>query len=266
MNRDPRQLTVEEYKAALVELEPELEPEQRELLRVHYAKPDHKATLTELSHSLGWESYRRAEGNYRSLARRIAQVSGAQRPEPGWVWVGFLASFRQIQGQFEFTLWPEVAQALEELGWVQTDPLSDIQQFESQHRDLDATTRKQIVDSRLGQGWFRAELVAYWKACAVTGCALPDVLRASHIKPWRVSNNAERLDPFNGLLLVPNLDCLFDRGLITFADDGRMLVASVLGEEARKLLGISDDMRLNRIDPRHRDYLAFHRTSVFRLD
>jgi HNH endonuclease len=73
--------------------------------------------------------------------------------------------------------------------------------------NLDKTTKKALIDCRVGQGIFRENLITYWKArCAITGLSLTALLRASHIKPWRDSNNSERLDPFNGLLLSPSYD------------------------------------------------------------
>ncbi len=70
---------------------------------------------------------------------------------------------------------------------------------------------------KAGQDVFRAALMDYWGgACVVTGIDLPAVLRASHAKPWAAcASDEERLDVFNGLLLVANLDALFDRGHIS---------------------------------------------------
>lgn len=120
------------------------------------------------------------------------------------------------------------------------------------------------VMTRLGQGQFRADLFSYWGGCAVTGCKLRRILRASHIKPWRVSNDAERLDVHNGLLLVPHLDTLFDEGLISFSDDGRMLVSQLLDETNRKLFRVTVSKKIS-ITVRHIPYLKYHRETVFVL-
>jgi len=66
------------------------------------------------------------------------------------------------------------------------------------------TDRHDLVKCRIGQGTFRQKLIAHWNACAVTGYKDIGVHVASHIKPWRACTNAERLNPFNGLLLTPN--------------------------------------------------------------
>lgn len=94
----------------------------------------------------------------------------------------------------------------------------------------------------------------------MTGLAVPSLLRASHIRPWALcESDAERLDVFNGLLLSPNLDALFDQFLISFTDDGVMLVNDQISLDDRRLLGLSGEMRLQGIAHGHRPYLAFHR-------
>lgn len=137
----------------------------------------------------------------------------------------------------------------------------DIQ--EVQDAQVNATTRAALIDARLGQGRFRRELMRRWNsACAVTGCRVGAVLRASHCKPWRSANNRERLDSNNGLILAANLDALFDVGLISFDDSGEMLVASVLTTCELKELGLP--RRLVRTPgAKLKTFLEFHRDRVF---
>lgn len=136
-------------------------------------------------------------------------------------------------------------------------------------RALDATTKQRLVDARLGQGRFRSQLEGHWDAaCAVTGVRVRAVLRASHIQPWAASNNDDRLDPHNGLLLVANLDALFDRGLISFADDGTLLVGEGLPDDAVRELGLGqlrlrDDAKGDAA--RRAAFLALHRAK-YRYD
>jgi hypothetical protein len=88
------------------------------------------------------------------------------------------------------------------------------------------TEYKQVILARRGQGRFRRELEQFWKgSCSVTGCSVSEALRASHIKPWRVSTNDERLDKNNGLLLNAMLDALFDKFLISFDDKGGIVIS-----------------------------------------
>jgi len=102
--------------------------------------------------------------------------------------------------------------------------------------------------------------MALWGICAVTGCSLSRILVASHIVPWeRCVTARERLDAFNGLLLTPNLDKLVDRFLISFNDDGSILLSKNLGTEERVILGVSEQSRLRFVRPAMRPYLQRHR-------
>ncbi|MER9724660.1 MULTISPECIES: HNH endonuclease signature motif containing protein [unclassified Mesorhizobium] len=128
-------------------------------------------------------------------------------------------------------------------------------------RALSPTERKQLIDARIGQGQFRTSVMARWgNKCAVTSCDLHIVVRASHILPWRDADNAERLDPENGLPLIATLDALFDAGLISFSDTGEMLVNQSVLENQHNLIGKAK--RLSRKPgERMQQYLAGHRRS-----
>ncbi|ROR24542.1 HNH endonuclease [Comamonas sp. BIGb0124] len=100
------------------------------------------------------------------------------------------------------------------------DPL--IAQIENSN--LSETEKDALIKQRVGQGWFRDQLIARWGSCTVTGCKDMSLLIASHIKPWRLcTTRADRLSPDNGLLLSPNFDKVFDRGLISFTDNFKIL-------------------------------------------
>jgi predicted restriction endonuclease len=124
---------------------------------------------------------------------------------------------------------------------------------------LTETEREALIRARLRQGQFRTDLLGRWNSqCAVTGCSVEEVLRASHIKPWHCCDNQDRLNPENGLLLIANLDVLFDKFLITFADDGRMLVSDRIGEECYQQLGLPGALR-QVPTPLQRRFLGYHR-------
>jgi putative restriction endonuclease len=129
-----------------------------------------------------------------------------------------------------------------------------------------STEAERLVVQRVGQDVFRGGLLDYWDGrCAVTGLAVPDLLRASHIKPWaKCDTDAERLDVFNGLLLAPHLDAVFDAGYMTVADDGEVVVSSCLGPPDRNHLGLALPLRIARLAEGHRNYLAWHRQEEFR--
>ncbi|EML5474099.1 HNH endonuclease [Pseudomonas aeruginosa] len=145
------------------------------------------------------------------------------------------------------------------------DEFSLIELFEQSSfgQQIESTEREAIVRARVGQGVYRRALLKHWQGCAVSGVALASMLRASHIKPWRDATHLERLDPFNGLLLTPNLDQAFDQGLITFTDEGDVVIAQALTTELQLALGINPQCRLRRLHDRHLNYLAWHREHVF---
>lgn len=121
------------------------------------------------------------------------------------------------------------------------------------------TERQAVIAARRGQGLFRKLLDRRWGNCAVTACATRALLRASHIRPWRESSNADRLNPDNGLLLAAHLDAAFDQGLISFADDGRILIHARLPGADAQAISISAGMRLRNVRPEHRPFLVRHR-------
>ncbi len=139
-----------------------------------------------------------------------------------------------------------------------TDVLADLKSIMDDPK-LTKTQRDTLIKARIGQGAFRADVLAAFQGkCAVTGCATPEVIRASHIKPWSKSTNRERLDACNGLPLVANLDALFDRHMITFAANGRLQISRTLSNEDAKLLGVADAVQLE-FDAARNSYMRHHR-------
>ncbi len=128
---------------------------------------------------------------------------------------------------------------------------------------IDVTEKEAIIKSRIGQGLFRQKLIDYWHGCSVTQCQTQSILLASHICPWHKSNNTQRLDVFNGLLLIPNLDKLFDKGYISFDNKGRIIQSTFLPQNEYSLLGVRQNMRLAHIESGHLPYLKYHRNNCF---
>jgi putative restriction endonuclease len=130
---------------------------------------------------------------------------------------------------------------------------------------IDSTTKDALIKARLGQGSFRSQVLEIWgHQCSVTGSETLDVIRASHIKPWRTSTNEERLDPKNGIALVASLDALFDSGLIAFEASGRLIVSSMLNATEQKIFGIKDASLSTAPAEETAKYLAYHRRNIFR--
>ncbi|WP_109095438.1 HNH endonuclease signature motif containing protein [Azospirillum sp. TSH64] len=122
----------------------------------------------------------------------------------------------------------------------------------------DKTTRTAVVEARVGQGQFRSDLMKIWSGkCCATGTSRPEMLRASHIVPWSECDNADRINPYNGLLLNPSYDAAFDKNLITLDDNGNWLVSPDLTpEECRRAgLGNPKDHSVSGLTEKHREYL-----------
>lgn len=137
------------------------------------------------------------------------------------------------------------------------DDLSDIVRS-----DRSVTEKERLVAARIGQGRFRQDVLARWdNACAVTGSVTLVALRASHCKPWRESNDVERLDPANGLPLTATLDALFDVGLIASDDDGAMLVSSRVDDP---YLDIARGILRRELSLEEQVYVAHHRNNIYR--
>ena len=127
------------------------------------------------------------------------------------------------------------------------------------------TDRLAIIRARRGQGLFRERVSKLETRCRVTGVENPVHLVASHCKPWRDSNNGERLDGENGLLLTPTIDHLFDRGFISFENNGRLLVSPVAHVPSLQKMGIEPSSSLNvgSFTSGQKRFLEFHRSGVF---
>ena len=139
--------------------------------------------------------------------------------------------------------------------------------FKDETTNLPRTTEaERLVVQRAGQNIFRRGLFDYWDGrCAITGLGVPELLRASHIKPWAdCDTDAERLDVFNGLLLAPHLDAAFDSGFITIAEDGTVLFSNALSPDARSVLGFSRSLKVHGLHRAHERYVPWHRTKIFR--
>lgn len=146
---------------------------------------------------------------------------------------------------------------------LDADAFKEVREHAAEYKTLSITEQEQIVVSRLGQGSFRRNVIRLWGSCSVTGLQNVSLLRASHIKPWKESDNNERLTPYNGLLLIPNYDFLFDRGYVSFKNDGNVLISQRLTPFACKVFDVHDSVRLRRVFSENREYLDFHRSVVF---
>ena len=117
------------------------------------------------------------------------------------------------------------------------------------------------IKRRVGQEKFKHKLQTIQTKCFLCGVSSQHTI-ASHIKPWSVSNDTERLDVNNGLLLCPNHDYLFDRGFITFTVEGHIMISQSLTPEQLIFFNIQPTMRFNLKE--QQSYLAYHREFIFK--
>jgi 5-methylcytosine-specific restriction protein A len=131
---------------------------------------------------------------------------------------------------------------------------------------FEKTVSTQLVAVRSKQSLFRRRLLGIEKQCRLTGIKDLRFLMASHIKPWsQCETGTERVDGYNGLLLAPHADHLFDKGWITFEGDGRLVVSERLPTDVRKLIGLDlkSGRRCGAFDSSQQNYLAYHRDHLF---
>lgn len=130
------------------------------------------------------------------------------------------------------------------------------------YRKPSKTERRGLITSRVGQGYYRQEVLnKFSQKCAVTGAEIPEILIASHIVPWRQASAEEKLDPENGMLLSPLYDALFDKHLIGFDDSGQILISSLLDSTLLNTLGIDGDAKIE-VTENMKKYLERHRAKL----
>lgn len=155
---------------------------------------------------------------------------------------------------------------LDRAGCAGDDPTRDLLASAIAPTGTDRDTTKQaVIDARRGQGLFRRRVDELWgHRCCATGLDVTSLLRASHIQPWRDSNNSQRLDPYNGLLLSVGYDLAFDLGFITFDHAGKLILSPQLFEDKAAHIGVRPDTMLSRIPTRTAKYLEYHQEHIFR--
>lgn len=150
---------------------------------------------------------------------------------------------------------------IDDLGdWQDEVPVKEIREDKS----LGETEKAQLIKARVGQGIYRKNVSNVEKVCRVTGTGDAKFLIASHIKPWAKSTNGERLDGNNGLMLAPHIDRLFDRGYISFEDDGELILSKQLPETVRLKWDVVQKIPRVAFSTAQIRYLNYHRDVLFR--
>lgn len=152
-----------------------------------------------------------------------------------------------------------------------TDPLvileweERIQATIASKSSIPETTRKALIQARRGQGIFKQAVARFESECRITKVDNGAHLIASHIKPWRESTDEERLAGGNGLMLTPSIDHLFDRGFISFADEGEVLISPVADRISLRRMGVECEKPIfaGRFNSDQKHFLDYHRTQIF---
>lgn len=126
--------------------------------------------------------------------------------------------------------------------------------------------KKIVRQAREGQGKYREQLLEQCHFCPVTMISDERLLIAAHIKPWAASNDTEKIDPYNGYMLSPMIDKLFDRGFITFTDSRHIVLSEFISPYTWKQIGLKNDTfyKALQMDDKRIEYLKFHHESVFK--
>lgn len=248
---------VSRYKQALLAIENKIHPNVKAILIGHALAPERKLSVAEMGRLVGYKSNKAASLHYGKFARLLSEHmpekelfgSGDQLSH-----IGIWDKTPNGESHGSWVMYEELASALQELGWIQRSTSENF--LEEVVNPV--TVRQLEVDVRIGQDGFRTDLINYWGGCSVTGCDLNEALVASHIVAWAQSTDQERLDVYNGLLLVPNLDRLFDRYLISFQNDGCICLSPKLSKQTLDIMAITPNMKLRKLTPKHLHYLTRH--------
>lgn len=153
------------------------------------------------------------------------------------------------------------------VNFIDSDPFLDMlertEEEKIQNSSLDETTKRALVDSRRGQGKFKRNVAEVLSQCVITGLKDKNFLIASHIKPWVKSNNIERLDGNNGLLLAPHIDQLFDRGYISFNKEGYLILNPKLPQQVIEAYELEKCQKHYIFNHKQHEYLQYHREVIF---
>lgn len=133
-------------------------------------------------------------------------------------------------------------------------------------KNLSTKVKDSLIKSRIGQGDYRKKLLEECVCCPFTKVTDERLLVASHIKPWVLADDKEKVDPKNGFMFTPTFDRLFDRGFISFEDDKTLMVSPWISPMNQKRLGIYNGKIISDLplDDKRKEYLKFHREYIFK--
>lgn len=131
--------------------------------------------------------------------------------------------------------------------------------------NIDGQEKEAIVKLRLNQSVFRENLIKKDPTCKICGMTNISLLIASHVKSWKESNSKEKLDRNNGLLLCPNHDILFDKHLISFDINGKIIISEFISNYDKKKLNIHENIIID-LEKEQLEYINYHREKFFEIE
>ena len=140
---------------------------------------------------------------------------------------------------------------------------SEIINIENNMDQISATEKETIINSRIGQSKFKNGLVGKYRKCILCEIDIPELLIASHIKPWSKSDNMEKLDLNNGLLLCCLHDKLFDLGFISFDISGKIIISDQINLNTYDCLKINTEQSIE-VDNKSIKYLIWHKENILK--
>lgn len=178
----------------------------------------------------------------------------------------YLANISEKLANLLFELSGEAVATKEELGFDEgiNELDNEIEQQLEYDDSISETEKEQLIKARRGQGRFRKNLEAIESKCRVTGLSDKRFLIASHCKPWRESNNQEKLDGNNGLLLSPHIDKLFDKGWISFTDDADLIISDHSVISLLNCWGIPYPLNVGSFSEPQKAFIKYHRNNVLK--
>lgn len=141
----------------------------------------------------------------------------------------------------------------------------NVKDIEKDIENLEGDTRLSVIKARVHQSDFRRILLCKYGKCCICGIDEKELLTASHIKPWTKSDSKEKVNGYNGLLLCPNHDKLFDSGFISFDNTGKILISKGLSVKNRQLMNIRSDIQIDLPDGMQ-PFMAYHREHIYKKD
>lgn len=176
------------------------------------------------------------------------------------VWTEFNQEWEKLSFESERLLAKRTSRRIEEITDIETVDLPK-----------SGKEREAIVRVCVNQSFFRkAVLAAYDFKCCITGLEIPELLNASHIIPWS-KDEANRVNPCNGICLNAIHDRAFDRGLLTITPESKVKISKSIKRSdttgaVRDFLVRYDGFKINlptRFLP-DISFLKYHNDHVFR--